>query len=59
MVSLIVESVIVVVFIIVLIVMVVFAIPHCRNMHDILLHGTPEALISSSAVVQEGHPEDY
>ena len=41
-------------------VMVVFVIAHCRNMHDIAPHGVTaaEALITSSAVVQEGSPED-
>ena len=41
-------------------VMVVFVITHCRNMHDIAPHGVTaaEALIFSSAVVQEGSPED-
>ena len=50
-----------VVFIIVLFVMVVFVIAQCRNMHDIAPHGATaaEALISSSAVVQEGSPEDW
>ena len=49
-----------VVFILVLFVMVVFVIEHCRNMHDIAPHGVTaaEALITSSAVVQEGSPED-
>ena len=53
-------SLIVVIFIIVVFVMVVFVIAHCRNMHDIAQHGVTaaEALISSSAVVQEGSPED-
>ena len=39
--------------------LVVFVIAHCRNMHDIAPHGATaaEALISSSAVVQEGSPE--
>ena len=47
---------------IVFFVMVVFAIAHCRNMHNIALHrathiGTAaEALISFSAAVQEGSP---
>ena len=51
---------IVVVFIIVLFVMVVFVIVHYCNMHNIAPHGatTAEPLISSSAVVQEGSPED-
>ena len=37
-------------------VMVVFVIAHCRNMHNIAPHGVTaaEALISTSAVVQEG-----
>ena len=53
-------SLAVIVFIIVIFVMVVFVIAHCRNMHDIAPHGltAAEALISSSAVVQEGSPED-
>ena len=53
-------SVIVVIFIVVLFVMVVFVIVHCRNLHHIAPHGVTaaEALISSSAVVQEGSPED-
>ena len=47
-------SVIVVVFI-----MVVFVIAHCRTMQNIVPHGATaaEALIISSAVVQEGSPE--
>ena len=50
-----------VVFIIVLFVKVIFVIAQCRNMHDIAPHGATaaEALISSSAVVQEGSPEDW
>ena len=53
-------SLFVVVFIIVFFVMVIFVIAHCRNRHDISPHGVTgaEALISSSAVVQEGSPED-
>ena len=53
-------SLVVVVFIIVLFVMVVFVIAHRRNMHGIAPHGVTaaEALISSSAVVQEGCPKD-
>ena len=49
-----------VVFTIVVFVMVVFVIAHCRNMHDIAPHGVTaaEALISSSAVVQQGSPKD-
>ena len=41
-------------------VMVVFVIAHCRNMRDTAPHGVTAAvaLISSSAVVQEGYPED-
>ena len=52
-------SLVVVVFNIVLFVMVVFIIAHCRNMHNIAPHGATaaEALISSSAVVQEGSSE--
>ena len=44
----------------VIFVMVVFVIAHCRIMHDIAPHGVTaaEALIFSSAVVQEGSPED-
>ena len=47
-------SVIVVVFI-----MVVFVIAHLRTMQNIVPHGATaaEALIISSAVVQEGSPE--
>ena len=50
----------VVVIIIVVFVMVVFVIAHFRNMHDIAPHGVTaaEALIFSSAVAQEGSPED-
>ena len=53
-------SLVMVVFIIVFFVMVVFVIAHCRNMHGIASHGVTaaEALISSSAVVQEGSLED-
>ena len=38
---------------------VVFVIAQCRYMHDIAPHGATaaEALISSSAVVQEGSPK--
>ena len=41
-------------------VMVIFVIAHCSNMRDTAPHGVTaaEALISSSAVVQEGYPED-
>ena len=53
-------SLVVDVFIKVLFVMVVFVIVHCRNMHNIAPHEATaaEALISSSAVVQEGSPKD-
>ena len=39
---------------------VVFVIGHGLNMHNIAPHGTPatEALINSSAVVQECSPKD-
>ena len=39
--------------------MVVFVIAHCHKMHNISQHGatTAEALISLSAVVQEGSPK--
>ena len=49
-------SLVVVVFII-----VIFVIVHCLNMHNIAPHETEsaKALISSSAVVQEGSLEDY
>ena len=41
--------------------LVVLVIAHCRNMYDIAPHGgtAAEALISSSAVFQEGIPEDW
>ena len=41
-------------------VMIVFVIAHCRNVNDIAQYGATaaEALIFSSAVVQEGSPED-
>ena len=54
-------SLIVAIFIIVIFVMVVFFIVHCHNMHDIAPHGatTDKALISSSAVVDEGSLEEY
>ena len=47
------------VLILVVFVMVVFVIVHCRNTHDIAPHGVTaaEALISLSAVVQEGSPK--
>ena len=53
-------SLVMVVFIVVIFVMVVLLLAHCRNMHDIAPHGVTaaEALITSSAVVQEGSPED-
>ena len=40
-------------------IMVVFVIAHCRTMQNIVPHGATaaEALIISSAVVQEGSPE--
>ena len=46
-------------FIIVLFVMVVFVIAQCRKINYIAPHGATaaEALISSSAVVQEGSPK--
>ena len=39
---------------------VVFVIAHCRNLHNIASRRATaaEALISPSAVVQEGSPED-
>ena len=45
--------------ILVVFIVVVFVIAHCRNMHNIAPHGATaaDALISSSAVVQEGSPE--
>ena len=48
------------VFIKVLFVTVVFVIVHCHNMHNTALHRAAalEALIFSSAVVQEGGQED-
>ena len=53
-------NLIVVVFIIVVFFMVVFVIAHCRNMHNSVPHGATaaNALIFSSAVVQEGGPEE-
>ena len=50
----------VVVIIIVVFVMVVFVIAHCRTVQNIVPHGATatEALISSSAVVQEGSPKE-
>ena len=53
-------SLIVVILIIVIFVLVMFVIAHCRNMHNIAPHGATaaEALISSSAVDQEGSPKD-
>ena len=52
-------SLVVVVLVIVIFVMVVFVIAHCRNMQNNAPHGATaaEALISSSAVVNEGGPE--
>ena len=45
---------------IVLIIIVVFVIAHCLKRHNISQHGisAAEALISSSAVVQQGSHED-
>ena len=53
-------SLVEVTFIIVVFVMIVFVVAHCRNMRDTAPHGVTaaEALISSSAVVQEGSPKD-
>ena len=53
-------NLVLVILIIVVFVVVVFVIAHSRNMHDIAPHGATaaEALISSSAVVQEGSPEN-
>ena len=53
-------SLVMVVFFRVFFVMVVFVIAHWRNMHDVAPHGATaaEALNSSSAVVQEGSPEE-
>ena len=53
-------SLVMVVFFRVFFVMVVFVIAHCRNIHNIAAHGVTaaEALISTSAVVQESSPED-
>ena len=50
---------VVVVFIIAVFIMIFFVIVYCHNMHDIAPHGATaaEALISSSAVVQEGSPK--
>ena len=47
--------------VLVVFIIVVFVIAQCRNMHDIAPHGptAAEALISSSAVFQEGIPEDW
>ena len=49
-----------VVFFRVFFVMVVFVIAHCRNTHNSVPHGATaaNALIFSSAVVQEGGPEE-
>ena len=56
----IIQSIVVVIFTTVLFVMVVYVIVHCRNMYNITPHGATAAvaLISSSAVIQEGSPED-
>ena len=53
-------SLFVVVFIVAVFIMIFFVFVHCCNMHDIASHGATatEALIFSSAVVQEGSPED-
>ena len=53
-------SLVLVIFIVFVFVMVVFVIAHCRNMHNNAPHGvtTAKALISSSAVVQQGRPKD-
>ena len=47
--------------VLVVFIIVVFVIAQCRNMHDIAPYGATaaEALISSSAVFQEGIPEDW
>jgi len=47
--------------VLVVFIIVVFVIAQCRNMHHIAPHGTTaaKALISSSAVFQEGSPEDW
>ena len=46
--------------VIVFIIIVVFVIAHCLKRHNISQHGATgaEALISSSAVVQQGSHED-
>ena len=46
--------------VLVVFILVVFVNAQCRNMHDIAPHGptAAEALISSSAVFQEGSPKD-
>ena len=53
-------SLVAVVFFIVFLIMVVFVMVHCRNRQNIAPHRATaaEALISISAVVQEGNPED-
>ena len=52
-------SLVLVIFNILFFVMVVFVIAHCRNMHRIAPYRATaaEALISSSAIAQEGSPE--
>ena len=47
--------------VLVVFIIVVFVIAQCRIMHDIAPHGATaaEALISSSAVFQEGSREDW
>ena len=59
-VSLIVVISIIVDFVMGVFIFVVFVIVNCRNMHNIAPHGVTaaEALISTSAVVQESSPED-
>ena len=59
-VSLIVVIFFIVVFVMVIFLLVVFVIAHCHNLRNTAPHGVTaaEALISSSAVVQEGYSED-
>ena len=54
-------SLVVLIFFYICFCMVVFVFAHCRNVHNIAPHGATaaEALISSSAVFQEGIPEDW